>query len=292
MSGSIYIVITPVRNEQERFDKTITSMIRQTTPPYRWVIVNDGSRDDTGKLADHAATKYPWIIVKHRADRGFHQQGTGVIEAFYEGHSVIEREPWDYLVKLDGDLEFEPDYFEKCLARFAADPKLGVGGGRIYFRENGSIVDDSPGDPAFHVRGATKIYRRATWDAIGGLLRAPGWDTLDEVKANMLGWRTYSFHDLKVLQLKATGFADGQWRNWFKNGLANYIVGYHPLFMLSKCTRRFFQRPVGVAAVGLLCGFVSGYLRGVPRVPEPKIIRYVRQQQLNRLLFRESLWRS
>lgn len=284
-------VVTPVRNEEARFAETVRSVVDQQLRPTRWIIVDDGSTDDTGKFADEAASSHPWITVVHRADRGHRKQGGGVVEAFYDGYRLLEGEPWEFLGKLDGDLAFEPDYFAKCLARFEADPKLGIGGGSVWSRtETGGLYNDGKGDPRFHVRGATKIYRRATWDAIGGLLQATGWDTLDEVKANMLGWRTYTFADRRTIQLKTTGAADGTWKNWFKNGVANYMVGYHPLFMGVKCARRLFERPFLVVGCALWAGFLSGYLRRLPRGIDRDVIGYLRQQQLNRLLLRESLW--
>ncbi len=286
-----YVIVTPARNEGENLRKTIDSVVSQSLRPNAWVLVNDGSSDNTAEIADAAAKQHTWIKTVHRSDRGCRKPGGGVIEAFYDGYKLVELEPWDFLAKLDADLSFGPDYFEQCLARFDAEPKLGVGGGSIYIALDGTEVDDAPNDPPFHVRGATKIYRRACWQAISGLLKAPGWDTLDELKANMLGWKTYSFKDLRVRQLKPTGSADGTWPNWFKNGRANYISGYHPLFMLTKCMRRLFTKPFGIAGVGLLCGFVSGYLKRVPQVADDQLIRYVRQQQMQRLLLRESLWR-
>lgn len=123
-------------------------------------------------------------------------------------------------------------------------------------------------------------------------MSSPGWDTLDELKANMLGWKSSSFRELAVRQLKPTGSADGVWKNWFKNGLANYVSGYHPLFMTSKCIRRLFCKPYGIGAAGLFCGFVSGYWNRVPQVADKTLIRYVRRQQLHRLLMRASLWRQ
>lgn len=293
-----YAVITPVRNEGAHFQQTIDSIVSQTFRPAAWVIVDDGSTDNTPQLIRAATEKYPWISAVYRQDRGFRKQGGGVIEAFYDGYAKLLGTarsaslalPLDFIVKLDGDLSFAPGYFEQCLARFAADPKLGIGGGRIYCEVNGAAVEDSPGDPAFHVRGATKIYRRQCWEQIGGLIRAPGWDTLDEVKANMLGWKTYSFRELHLLQLKATGAADGSWKNWVKNGRANYITGYHPLFMLVKCAKRMFQPPYGIAALGLLGGFFGGYLKRLPQVDDRALIKYLRSQQMRRLAFRNSLW--
>ncbi|HEV2392315.1 MAG TPA: glycosyltransferase family A protein [Verrucomicrobiae bacterium] len=311
-----YVIITPVRNEGAHFHQTLESVLAQTLRPLAWVIVDDGSTDITPQLVDAVAAQHPWIHAVHRTDRGFRQQGSGVIEAFYDGYAKLatlgsnsapslpsegrgvrgegssSSAAWSFLVKLDGDLSFASDYFEQCFSRFVADPKLGIAGGRVYCRRNGATVEDSPGDPSFHVRGATKIYRRECWDQLGGLVRAPGWDTLDEVKANMLGWKTCSFPDLRLLQLKPTGSADGSWRNWVKNGRANYTSGYHPLFMLLKCLKRTVEKPYGIAALGLFTGFCAGYLRRLPQVPDPGLIRYLRRQQMNRLLGKRSLWSS
>jgi len=284
------MIISPVRNEEAHLRETIESVAAQTVQPARWIIVNDGSNDRTGAIAQQAAEAHAWISVVQRADRGFRRSGGGVIETFYDGFKLLDGEAWDYLVKLDGDLSFAPDYFEKCLEKFEQQPALGIGGGIICVETGGVAHVESKGDPAFHVRGATKIYRRACWDAIGGLLREAGWDTLDEIKANMLGWRTFTFGDLRLIHHRETGGADGTWKNWVKNGRANYVVGYHPLFMLCKCARRLFEQPYVVVAAGLLYGFFSGYLRRAPCIQEPDVIRYLRRQQLRRLFFQSSIW--
>lgn len=287
-----YIVITPVRNEEQHLQGTIESMAAQTLLPDKWILVNDGSTDQTAALIEAAARKHPWIQPVHRGDRGFRQAGGGVIEAFYDGYSRVGAEPWDYLVKFDADLTFEPAFFSGCVQRFDADPKLGIGGGTICNEIDGALVVEAKKDPPFHVRGATKIYRRACWDGIGGLIKAPGWDTLDEIKANMLGWRTYSFAELKLNHHRIAGEADGAWKNWVKNGRANYITGYHPLFMLVKCGQRFFSRPYVVAGLGLFTGFLGGYLTRQPQVDDKRVIAYLRKQQLNRLLSRPNIWQT
>lgn len=285
-----YIAITPARNEEDNIPLTIRSMLVQTIRPHRWVIVNDGSTDRTAAIIDAAAKEHDWIVAAHRADRGFRKQGGGVIDTFYDGYERVAGEPWDFLVKFDADLSFEPAYFKRCLRKFAEDPKLGIGGGMISHEVNGQLVSESPGDPSFHVRGATKIYRRAVWESIGGLLRAPGWDTIDELKANMLGWTTRTFRDIPLRHHRFTGSADGSWKNVVKFGLSNYITGYHPLFMFLKCVKRLFQRPYLVGAIGLAWGFCQGYLRGVAQVADRDLVRYVRRQQLNKLLLKPSLW--
>jgi cellulose synthase/poly-beta-1,6-N-acetylglucosamine synthase-like glycosyltransferase len=50
-----YVVITPVRNEEEYLPYTLKSMMSQTVKPLKWIIVNDGSTDRTGEIAEEAA---------------------------------------------------------------------------------------------------------------------------------------------------------------------------------------------------------------------------------------------
>jgi biofilm PGA synthesis N-glycosyltransferase PgaC len=290
MTEPTYVVITPVRNEARRIGKTIDSMVAQTLQPAMWVIVDDGSSDDTPGIIDVAAQRYPWIRAVHRRDRGARKPGGGVIEAFYDGYAVIGDRPWDFLVKLDGDLSFNSDYFKLCFERFASDQKLGIGGGAVCVVEAGEAKVESVGDPPFHVRGATKIYRRECWAQISPLVQAPGWDTIDEVKANMKGWSTRTLPEIPIIQHKGTGSADGAWRNWFKNGRGCYVSGYDPVFMFAKCVKRMFGRPPVVPALALAAGYCSGYLGAVRQLLEPEVVGYLRRQQWRRILGRPSIY--
>jgi biofilm PGA synthesis N-glycosyltransferase PgaC len=284
-----YVIVTPARNEEHNIEETIRSVVGQTIAPVEWIIVDNGSTDKTGEILDRFAAQYPWLRVFHLSDRGYREPGGGVIRAFYHGLRNLRTKDWDFVVKLDGDLNLSPDYFEKCLEEFRKDPTLAIGGGTICHMKSGVLRADV--EPPFHVRGATKIYRRTFWDESGGLLPAPGWDTLDELKANMLGWTTRSFSNINIVHQRPTGSADGAWRNWFKNGRANYITGYHPLFMTLKCLKRLSQRPFVLAGSALFCGFVSGYVKRVPRVADPELISYARTQQVRRMLFQSSIWK-
>ena len=284
-----YVVITPARDEAEHLEQTIRSVIAQTVRPAQWIIVNDGSKDETGEIIDRFAQEYAWITARHRPNRGYREAGGGVVKTFNDGYEQIRETDWDLLVKLDADLSFEPAYFERCIAEFERDAKLGIGGGAIYHDNDGQLELEK--NPAFHVRGATKMYRRACWDALGGLVQAPGWDTIDEVKANMLGWSTRSFLDLRVSHSRFTGAAEGAWRDCIKNGRANYVTGYHPLFMLVKCLRRLFKRPYVLGSIALMWGFVSSYWKRSLRIEDPQLLRYTRDQQLRRLFLQESIWK-
>lgn len=285
-----YVIVTPARDEAAHIQHTIDALSAQTVRPAQWIIVDDGSRDGTGEIVDRAASLHDWITVVHRANRGYRKAGGGVIEAFNAGYQLVREHDWQFLVKLDADLSFEPEYFEKCFAEFGRDRRLGIGGGGIYHKSSDGTLQLEPA-PSFHVRGATKIYKRECWDGLGGLVVAPGWDTIDELKANMLGWNTRSFPSLRLLHYRPTGAFDGVWRDSVKNGLANYVAGYHPIFMAVKCAKRLLSAPYLKGALGLAVGFCKGYLRRVPQVADPELIAYTRSQQIRRLLCLESIWR-
>lgn len=284
-----YVVITPVRDEESYIKHTIESMIRQTWTPAEWILVDDGSTDGTGAVIDEFTRRHSWIKAIHRPNRGFRKAGGGVVDAFNEGFRELGSKNWDFVVKFDGDLTFEASYFEKCLKEFGRDPKLGIGGGTICHITNGAAEPERC--PSFHVRGATKIYRRECWMAIGGLWPAPGWDTADEVKASRLGWTTRSFPDLQLVHHRRTGTAEGIWAGLVKDGLADYVCGYHPLFMLAKCLARITRKPYVLGSLALFTGYISGYWKGIPQFDDRETIDYLRHQQISRLLGGKTIWR-
>ena len=140
-----YVIVTPVRDEEKYFQSTYESVVSQSLTPEEWVIVDDGSKDRTGEIIDGYCRVHNWITAVHRENRGYRKAGAGVVEAFYEGYDALKTRDFDFIVKLDGDLHFERDYFEKCFRQFQSDPKLGIGGGMIYNRVDGR--DELRGKP-------------------------------------------------------------------------------------------------------------------------------------------------
>lgn len=285
-----YVIITPVRDEERHIEDMIRSVVAQTILPAEWVIADDGSSDGTSGILERYAREHQWISIIRLPDRGRRDADTGAVGAFLTAYQARTADHWEFLVNLDADLGLEPDYFEKCFGEFRRNPALGIGGGTLYhYTRMGQTVTEHC--PMSHVRGATKIYRRACWEAFGGLAEVPGWDTLDEIQASMAGWRTLSFAGVRALHKRPTGAEDGSWRNAVKNGRCDYFLGYHPLFMLLKCLNRTLKRPYVTDGLGHLCGYVGGYIHHRPQVQNRSVIRYVRQQQLRRLLFADSCWK-
>jgi glycosyltransferase involved in cell wall biosynthesis len=145
--------------------QTLDSVIAQSLKPMKWVIVDDGSTDETARVLAEYASKYDWIQIVTRADRGHRAVGPGVIDAFYSGYEAIEPEQYDFLCKLDLDLRLPPRYFEILIGRMNADPRIATCSGKSYILEGSRLIDERHGDDTS--LGMTKLYRVDCFQRIG-----------------------------------------------------------------------------------------------------------------------------
>ena len=275
-----YSVISPVKNEEKYIELTIQSMIRQTSQPSMWVIVNDGSTDATETIIRKYLEDYPWIRLVNRPVDIIRKRGKGVVEAFYDGFKLIDPD-FDFVVKLDGDVSFDPDYFESLLREFLADSKLGIAGGGLYEKPDG--VTWKLNTTEDHVRGATKVYRRACFEDIGGLKPSMGWDGIDEWIALSKGWKVRSFLHLKFMHYRYTGAATGYLKSFYEQGYGAFRMGYHPLYILARSLRRMRNRPYITGGLAMMWAYIVAWLRQEEKLADPAVVRYIRQTQIKKL---------
>lgn len=280
-----YAVITPARDEEKTIEKTIASMLAQTVRPLRWVIVNDGSTDSTRALVEKHLVENPWIVLIDRTNRGFRALGGGVVDAFNEGFERVRDLPWDFVVKLDADLSFGATYFADLLARFEADPKLGMASGKTFLIEDGRKSIEWCHDE--HVRGPAKMYRRACFEAIGGLEARRGWDMIDETRSQMLGWTTRSFIEHELIHHRPIDARQSNvLRSRFDMGALYWFLGYHWLYHAVRSARSAVQDfPLVVGGLALFAGYVWAALRRAPRY-DADYVDFVRKSQLARFSWR------
>lgn len=277
-----YVIISPARDEEDHIERTIKCVISQTIQPLEWIIVDDGSSDRTADIVQSYTVQCPWIRLVRLPDRGKRQRGAGVVSAFYEGYGRLEHQDYDFIVKLDVDLSFDAVYFEELFRRFAESPSLGIAGGALYiFRSGRWLLDKAPSD---NVLGPTKVYRRACFEQIGGLVRSLGWDAIDELKAQLLGWQTRTFRDLVVLHHRPIGKRSGAINGGLEHGKGAYFMGSHPLFVLARGVYRMGRdRPLIIAGLGILLGYFGSWIRKEPRIDDSELIAFLRRKQLRRL---------
>lgn len=281
------LVVSPTKNEEEYLERTIRSMVDQTVRPTLWIIVDDGSDDRTGAIADAAAAAHPWIRVLHRPAGTQRRVGPGVIEALYAGFDTVRLADFDYVCKLDADLEFGPTYFEACLRRFEANPRLGTLSGKTHIPVGDRWVLERTGDEFSH--GVAKLYRRECFEQIGGFVREVMWDGIDCHRCRMLGWEAASdpAPELAIKHLRQMGSSHqsiyhGR-RRW---GRGQYFMGTHPLYLLGISAYRMAERPWILGGLNILVGYVGAWWQGQRRYDDPAFRRFLHAWQLAELKHR------
>lgn len=280
-----YVIVTPAHNEEAFLPNLISSVAAQTIAPTRWTIVDDRSTDGTARILDEAAARYTWIEAIHiDGERTRLPGGETVLMAFMKPERFKDV---GFVLRLDADISFGADFVRLLLSEFDSDPELGIASATLFEPRRDSWYPVA--QPAFHTRGPTKMYSLRCLGAIGGLEPCLGWDTVDEIRANMLGFSTRSFGHIRANHHRPQGTARGAWRGFRSKGQAAYYAGYSPLFQILRSGRRMLSSPLG--GLMMCAGFFEGYFRRMPMVNDPQLIKFLRRQQRRRLLMLDTVWR-
>lgn len=274
-----YAIITPAHNEAVFLPQVIKAVASQTVRPLVWLVLDDRSTDRTWEVLEKAAPHHEFLKPIKVSGPPGRRVGANVVHLFNQGWARLDREV-DFLVKMDADVVLPPHYFATLLARFRAEPRLGLASGKTYTWQKGAWVLERIADT--HVTGACKTYRLTCLKEMGGLIPILGWDVLDVVQARRLGWQTRSYPDLPLFHLRLTGSAQGMVRANLSYGRSYYAMRAHPLFVLAKAVYRALERPFGLGLL-ILAGYIQAALRGEPRLADDGLAAFLRQEQLARL---------
>jgi len=288
MAASLkYVIISPCRDEAAHMRRTMDSVSRQSARPDLWVVVDDGSTDETPSILAEYATRLPYLRVIRRQDRGRRSVGPGVMEAFSVGYDSIDAPAFDYLCKLDLDLELPPTYFEGLIRRMEAEPRLGTCSGKPYCPDSGGrLVREKCGDEMSV--GMTKFYRTACFEEIGGFVHEVMWDGIDCHRCRMLGWtaRSYDDPELRFLHLRPMGSSqDGIWVGRWRHGSGQWFMGTGFLFMTASALYRTAQAPLIEGGLAMWLGYVSSMLGKKPRYADAEFRSFLRRYQRESLFF-------
>jgi biofilm PGA synthesis N-glycosyltransferase PgaC len=293
MTSRRYCIVTPCRNEAKYAHRTLDSVVRQVEPPELWVIVDDGSTDATPQILEEYAARHPFIRVVRRPNRGERKVGGGVIEAFYAGFETIDAGAFEYVCKLDLDLDLPPRYFAALMDRMEAEPRIGTCSGKAYFLRPGAgdiaqfplqpsadLISEKIGDE--NSVGASKFYRTACFRQIGGFVREVMWDGIDGHRCRQLGWIAVSWDDpeLRFLHLRPMGTSHKNWWTGRKrHGAGQYFMGTPPIYMLASAAYRMTRPPVIAGGVAMFWGYLSSAIARRPRYGSPEFRRFLRRYQ-------------
>jgi poly-beta-1,6-N-acetyl-D-glucosamine synthase len=280
-----YVLVTAAHNEEAFIEKIITAVCAQDVRPEKWVIVDDGSTDNTAVIVQEYAQKYTFIQLlqlskKHAPDFG------AQVRAINAGFDLLLKSgvEFDFIGNVDSDIAFEGSYFRELFRKFAAQPSLGLAGGWLY-EDDGMRFKPRKGNRATSVPHGIQLFRRECFLAIGGYVPlrygAPDWCA--EISARMHGWRVESFADVHALHHRPTGSVSGRVRYLYRAGLAAFSLGSHPAFEAVKGVASLHRRPYLVGALSRLAGFAAGYWRKEERQVSEEQVRFLRREQFQTL---------
>lgn len=303
-----YIVVTPCKNEEWNFSNLVISVKSQTIRPTLWVIVDDGSTDNTRDMIIQVEKKYDWIkgifLEGHHEYLGAHisyvyNKGFEFAKVYSKEHDIC----WEFMAILDADTIPEPEYFEKLIQEFEWNPKLGLASGstcehteNIYLSiQNKNINKDFITDAKFwqtypfslkekDVRkdlpmGSARIWRKECFEEIGGCFsntHIP--DAVSTVKSKMKGWETTRFKNILLIERRGL-IARGHWYGYKERGASNYIVAL-PLFMaIMKTLNYSFKKPYYIG-IAYIYGYIGYFISGKKRIEDPEVRQYYKSIHL------------
>lgn len=282
-----YVLITPARNEESFIGDTIRSVIAQTIPPKRWIIVSDGSTDRTDEIVMAHAAMHDWMelvrMPEHR-DRQFAAKAN----AFNAGYERLKHLSFDLIGNLDADITFDADYFEFLLGRFAAWPDLGVAG--TPFVEDASRPEQHTyahtGANLDHVSGACQVFRRQCFEAVGGYVPIEGGaiDWIAVTTARMKGWKTRTFTEKVTLHHRKIGTGNNSpLMSRFHYGRKAYYVGGHPAWEFVRGIFQMRSKPIVLGGLWFMAGYAWAGVTRMRRPVSAELMAFHRREQLMRL---------
>jgi biofilm PGA synthesis N-glycosyltransferase PgaC len=280
-----YVLISPCRNEAVLMRQTLDSVVGQSLRPTKWVIVDDGSTDETPAILAEYASRHEWISIVTRADRGHRAVGPGVVDAFNSGYQTIDRGEYDFVCKLDLDLQLPPRYFEILMQRMNSDPRIATCSGKSYIRENGHLVHERHGDDTS--LGMTKFYRIDRFQEIGGFVREVMWDGIDCHLCRMHGWIACSWDDpeLRFVHLRPMGSSQQSvYTGRMRHGYGQYFMGTGFLYLAASALLRVNQKPYVLGTLAIMWGWIKSAGLRKPRYENVDFRRFLRRYQMRALL--------
>jgi glycosyltransferase involved in cell wall biosynthesis len=253
----------PIFNEEKYIQKTLTALTQQTLRPTQIIAVDDGSTDASPEIISSFSGIQLLRLPKEK--KAMIERVPAVLNA---GSRLLKE--FDYLAILDADTILEPRYYEKLVAKFEANKKVGIACGKLGGKtQTGLMLGLIP-----YVFGSNRLYTRTCWLQINGgkvMKPVPVWDFYHNIYAEILGFTTKRYDEIQSWALRPPGY-----RKAFFNGYISYQVGYYWYFLLLRAARS--RKP------SLVAGYLKAKFSGAPQYPIKPYVRYLQTQRIRRLI--------
>lgn len=242
-----FLIIIPAHNEEHNLSFTLNSLLQQSYKDFKVVIVNDGSTDGTAEVVrkyTETDSRFETVNLQKSA----HQPGSKVVNAFKNGLKTQNIDDFGIICKFDADIILPENYLETIGNSFKNNPRYGLVGGLLYVEKDGSWIYEGNSNK-HHVRGPMKAYRKQSFTEMGGIRETLGWDNIDSILLENLGWKEVVIPELQVKLIKVKGAdytikpADYYGRYFYFLGLNRFLayIAASKEAIKSKSVSFFFQ---------------------------------------------------
>ncbi len=167
------VMVVPTYNEVLNLE-VLLARLAQVQPHVDVLVVDDGSPDGTGELADRIAAAQPWVEVLHRGRK----EGLGA--AYLHGFEVALERGYDVIGEMDADGSHQPEQLPSLLeALHDADLVIGSrwvpGGSVVNWPRHRELLSRAGnfytrtllGIPVQDATAGYRLFRRTTLERIG-----------------------------------------------------------------------------------------------------------------------------
>jgi glycosyltransferase involved in cell wall biosynthesis len=282
-----YILVTCCKDEGGNLSRLIDSISSQTIRPVLWIIMDDGSTDNTPSIIKEAKEKYDWIqsieLKGRKRDLGLHL--SGVMKKGFD-HAVLYCEErgleYNFLGNVDGDLTLDKTFFENLMNEFKKDPRLGIasGGTKNIIGSRTVHAKISLDEPS----GGHMLIRRECFEECGGIPISYSVDSVLKAKARLRGWKTGRFERNIATEIRDVGAAEGYWRGNIIFGKGEYYINYNPIHVLIKGIIYSLRKP-HYRGIAYTLGYFSCIIGRKKQTDDDEIKQYFWNKWKKRLRF-------
>lgn len=287
-----YVLITPLKNEEENLLKLKECVTNQTIKPVAWIIVDSGSEDSTFETATNIFVDYNWVYIIKQTN--FLEDGYGHInfaKAINEGYAAVKKIcdekqiKYDYVGKTDATPVLCNDYFETLISKMDIDGRLAITCGiQKIVNHNTQIKIEPLKSIPLSGFNDIRLYKKQFFEEIKGYPLTPSPDSILLIKALKREWEVKVITETSFIKPRLGGSKIGIWSGSKLKGKYMYMLGYHPLLAILNALQVSRKIPPHYQFIPMIIGFLTSALKRDKKIEDIEIKEYYGEKRLKEVL--------